>query len=202
MLTLCPWLLCDSRGLRSLAPPPRPPEGQRRGRGAGNTRRHALRPPRPRVSAGPVLPSPCRRTQTAPGRSVPALGGGRRSRARTVQQPHVALVAGAGAGAVLHRAPAAPGCLREAGRAEPLAGPEHPGDGGGLGGAELHPEKHPDPHVGLRPPGARAARGLGHWLSSWGLPQQLGAGCALPTLCMASVALPWPQFSGKLHLKT
>lgn len=51
-----------------------------------------------------------------------------------------------GAGAVLHGAPAAPGCLREAGRAEPLADPEHPGNGGGLGGAELHPEKHPDPH--------------------------------------------------------
>ncbi|XP_036085635.1 cilia- and flagella-associated protein 100 isoform X2 [Rousettus aegyptiacus] len=57
---------------------------------------------------------------------------------------HTALVAGAGA--VLHRAPAAPRYLHEAGGAEPLTDPEHAGNGGDLGGAELHPEKHPDPH--------------------------------------------------------
>ncbi|XP_016861812.1 cilia- and flagella-associated protein 100 isoform X3 [Homo sapiens] len=52
-----------------------------------------------------------------------------------------------GTTAVLHGAPAAPGCLPRAGGAEPVADPEQPGDGEDPGGAEPHPETHPDPHV-------------------------------------------------------
>ncbi|XP_052495319.1 cilia- and flagella-associated protein 100 isoform X6 [Budorcas taxicolor] len=51
-----------------------------------------------------------------------------------------------GAGAILHRSAAAPRHLHKAGGAEPVPSPEHPGDGGGPGGAELHPEEHTDPH--------------------------------------------------------
>lgn len=82
------------------------------------------------------------------GRSVaPLLAGPEGSRRPPTSHTHTLV---AGIGAVLHRAPAAPGCLHKAGGAEPLTDPEHTGDGGDLGGAELHPEKHPDPYVSLK----------------------------------------------------
>lgn len=64
-----------------------------------------------------------------------------------IPHTHTALVAGPGT--ILQGTPPAPGSLHKPGGAEPLTDPEHTGDGGGLGGTELHSEKYPDPHVSL-----------------------------------------------------